>query len=79
MTANRSPLLIVGSVIVGALVAVALLAPLIAPYDAHAITGPALASPTGKHLLGTNDAGSDTFSPLVLGPVAPYSVVSGGP
>lgn len=68
MTARRrSPILVVGLVIVGVIVVVAVLAPLLAPYDPHAITGPSFAHPSLHHLLGTNDAGSDTFSRLIAG------------
>jgi len=64
---RRSPLLLAGTVIVGLLVAVAVLAPWIAPYDPQAITGSSFESPSSAHLLGTNDAGSDNFSRLVMG------------
>ncbi len=46
---------------------VALLAPVIAPYDPHALAGPSLASPSETHLLGTNDLGQDIFSQLIWG------------
>jgi len=64
---RRSPLLVIGMVIVGALVAVALLAPVLAPYNPRAISGESLERPSAHHLLGTNDAGSDTFSRLIIG------------
>lgn len=65
--ARRSPMLLVGVVILVGLVAVAVVAPWIAPYDPHAITGRSFESPSGEHVLGTNDAGSDTFSRLLVG------------
>lgn len=46
---------------------VALLAPVIAPYDPHAITGAPLSSPDQDHLLGTNDLAQDIFSRLIWG------------
>ncbi|MEO7836392.1 MAG: ABC transporter permease, partial [Acidimicrobiales bacterium] len=64
---RRSPLLFVGLAIVSLLVAVAVLAPWIAPYDPQAITGDSFENPSSAHLLGTNDAGSDIFSRLVVG------------
>lgn len=65
--ARRSPLLVSGVVIVAFLTVVAVLAPVIAPYDPKAIVGGALEAPSSRHLLGTNDAGSDIFSELVWG------------
>lgn len=64
---RASPLLLVGTVMVSLLVAVAVLAPWIAPYDPQAITGDAFEDPSSAHLLGTNDAGADIFSRLVMG------------
>ncbi|MFN2503972.1 MAG: ABC transporter permease [Acidimicrobiales bacterium] len=64
---RRSPLLLIGTVILFLLVVIAVLAPWIAPYDPQAITGDAFVSPSSDHLLGTNDAGSDIFSRLVMG------------
>ncbi len=64
---RQDPLLASGLVILVAMVLVALLAPLIAPYDPKAITGEAFGEPSSEHLLGTNDAGSDIFSRLVMG------------
>lgn len=64
---RQDSLLALGLVILVALVLVAVLAPFIAPYDPKAITGDAFAEPSSEHLLGTNDAGSDIFSRLVMG------------
>lgn len=64
---RESPLLAVGLVIVAVLVLVGLLAPWLAPYDPKAIVGDSFESPSGKHLLGTNDAGADNFSRLIVG------------
>ena len=47
--------------------ATALLAPVIAPYDPHAITGAPLSPPDQEHLLGTNDLAQDVFSRLIWG------------
>lgn len=65
--ARSSPLLAVGMVIVGFLAAVAILAPLLSPYDPKALTGASLEHPSGEHLLGTNDLGQDILSELIWG------------
>jgi len=70
MTSRRgawSPLLVAGLVIVATLAVVALLGPLIAPYDPHALSGDAVEPPSRDHLLGTNDIGQDIFSEVVIG------------
>lgn len=67
MKEQRSPFLPLGASIVGVVAIAALLAPLLAPFDPHAISGPSLAGPSGTHLLGTNDAGQDLFSQLIWG------------
>lgn len=60
--------LVAGGLIVGGLILVAVLAPLIAPYDpikpdyVHALQGP-----SAQHLLGTDKLGRDVFSRLVFG------------
>lgn len=63
----RTPLLLAGLVIVASLLAVGVLAPWIAPYGPTAITGNAFEHPSSTHLLGTNDAGADNLSRLVMG------------
>ncbi len=67
MSPRRSPLAGAGGAIVLVFGLVAILAPLLAPFDPHAISGPSLASPSPRHLLGTNDAGQDILSQLVWG------------
>ncbi|HEX2192926.1 MAG TPA: ABC transporter permease [Acidimicrobiales bacterium] len=64
---HGSPLLLVGLVIVSSMVLVGVLAPWLAPHDPKAITGEPFESPSWRHLLGTNDAGSDNFSRLIIG------------
>ncbi|MBA3328325.1 MAG: ABC transporter permease [Solirubrobacterales bacterium] len=49
------------------LATVALLAPILAPEDPRAVTGPSLAPPSAGHLLGTDDAGRDLVSQLIWG------------
>lgn len=46
---------------------VAVLAPVLAPYDPRLSTGPALTTGSADHLLGTNDIGQDTLSQLIYG------------
>jgi len=59
---------VIGGVIVTAMVVVAVLAPLIAPYDPDAVDmGNGLAGPTSTHLLGTDNLGRDILSRLVFG------------
>jgi len=65
---RRNPITIVGLAMLGALVAVALLAPVIAPYDPYA-TNPAvsLRPPGPGHLFGTDSFGHDIFSRVLYG------------
>lgn len=67
MTGERRGFVRAGTAMVGALVLVALLAPLIAPHDPRALSGPSVAPPSWAHLLGTNDAGQDILSQLIWG------------
>ncbi len=62
-----SAITLVGLSIVGAFAVVALLAPLLAPYDPRALSGDALELPSARHLLGTNDIGQDNFSQIIWG------------
>jgi peptide/nickel transport system permease protein len=64
---RRSPVLAVGLAMLTALVAIAVLAPLLAPYGPREITGDSLQRPSSGHLLGTNDAGADNLSRLIWG------------
>lgn len=74
---RRSPLLTTGIVIIVALLLVGVFAPWLAPYDPHAISGNAFESPSAHHLLGTNDAGADNLSRLIVG-TRTTLVVAGG-
>jgi len=49
------------------IVAIALAAPIIAPYNPWLTVGPPFGAPTTAHILGTNDAGQDIFSELLYG------------
>ena len=57
----------VGAVILLIMIFVAVFPGLIAPYDPQATVGPANASPSSSHLLGTTQLGQDVFSQLVWG------------
>lgn len=76
MTARRRALARLGGGVLAALVVVALLAPVLAPHDPSATTGPSFASPTLTHPLGTNDVGQDILSELLHG--ARNSLAIGG-
>ncbi len=45
----------------------ALFAPLISPYDPNEMTLDMMGSPTGEHILGTDDLGRDLFSRILWG------------
>ena len=57
---RRSPSGMVGLAILVVLIAVALLAPQIAPYGVNEQVGARLAPPSSAHLLGLDDGGYDT-------------------
>jgi len=60
--------LIVGITIIAILSLVAILAPIISPYDPAAIDqNNLLVSPSSKHLMGTDSLGRDLFSRIVFG------------
>jgi len=66
--ARRRPLGAAGAVIVIAMLAVAVLAPVIAPYDPVAVDFAAmLSAPSAKHWLGTDAFGRDVLSRLIFG------------
>ncbi len=49
------------------MIALAVLAPWIAPYDPYQPSGYPFLTPSSAHLLGTNDIGQDIFSELIYG------------
>ena len=75
---KRNPGAIVGAVVVLMFVALAVLAPLIAPFDPNQQVGK-LASipdgPSGEHLMGLDEQGRDFFSRVVYG--SRFSLLSG--
>ena len=63
----RNPIGIVGAIIVGATIVVAIAAPLIAPYSPNAQDAERLLGPSWDNLMGTDELGRDTFSRIVYG------------
>jgi peptide/nickel transport system permease protein len=65
---RRNRLAVVGGVIVVFLVAAALLAPVLAPWDPHRPdVKKILTAPNGKHLFGTDQLGRDVLSRMLYG------------
>jgi peptide/nickel transport system permease protein len=65
---RRRPLGAIGAVVVAIMIAVALSAPVIAPYDPLAVDfGAMLSPPSGAHWLGTDSFGRDVLSRLIYG------------
>jgi peptide/nickel transport system permease protein len=65
---KRNKLAMLGLIVVGILVVVALLQPLISPYDPYDQNlMNTLASPGGDHIMGTDALGRDLFSGLLYG------------
>ena len=66
--AKRSPGIILGSIICAVLVAMAVFAPWVAPFDPNKqMIGPQLADPSFTHWMGTDSFGRDVFSRIVWG------------
>lgn len=65
--ALRYPEAVTGLVIVGALIALGLLAPWIAPYGFDAQTADSFAGPSGQHFLGTDELGRDILTRVLYG------------
>ncbi len=61
----ENKLLVLGLSIIAFFVAVALLAPYIAPYSPYAMDFPQYLHPSEEHLLGTDNLGRDIFSQLI--------------
>ncbi|SEF18967.1 ABC transporter permease [Jiangella alba] len=57
----------IGGVIVLTLVTIAVLAPVLAPYDPAERAGTPFSPPSPDHLLGTNDVGQDLLSEMIYG------------
>jgi peptide/nickel transport system permease protein len=64
----RRPSAVVGFVVVAGVVAVAVAAPLLAPYDPVATSWSAIRkAPSAAHLFGTDELGRDVFSRVIFG------------
>ncbi len=74
---RRSALLVIGLAMLGSLALVALLAPVLAPYDPRALSGDSFERPSAEHLLGTNDIGQDILSQVIWGARASLEVALG--
>ncbi|HSB69757.1 MAG TPA: ABC transporter permease [Candidatus Methylomirabilis sp.] len=64
---RRQPMGAVGLVLVLMVVLAAIFAPQLAAYAPEALSGPALAAPSGAHWFGTDDLGRDVFSRVIHG------------
>jgi ABC-type dipeptide/oligopeptide/nickel transport system permease subunit len=64
---RKSKLGLSGLVLFVFIVAIALAAPVIAPYNPWLTVGPPFGAPSTAHILGTNDAGQDILSELLYG------------
>ena len=58
---------LVGALLVAGLIVVAILAPVLAPYDPQERVGLPFQAPSAAHPLGTNDIGQDLLSELIYG------------
>lgn len=76
MTVPRSRLVRAGGCVLLAMALVALLAPVIAPFDPTINSGRSFDPPSSTHILGTNDIGQDILSELLYG--ARNSLAIGG-
>jgi len=64
---KASRISILGLFFIFAFIALALVAPWLAPYDPRALVGTPFLRPQGKHLLGTDQVGRDIYSQLIWG------------
>lgn len=58
---------LVGAVIILFFILIAILAPLLAPYDPHEFVGTPYSKPTSKYILGLDRMGRDILSQLIYG------------
>lgn len=68
LKALSNPLALMGFIIIASILALAIFAPLIAPYDPDSIDVKAiLLPPSPEHLMGTDGLGRDVFSRMLFG------------
>jgi peptide/nickel transport system permease protein len=66
--AQRQPRILIGGVLIVVLILMAVLAPLVAPYDPVVVdASQSLEPPSAAHLLGTDDLGRDVLSRVIWG------------
>jgi peptide/nickel transport system permease protein len=65
--AGRRPSALMGALLVGGFLVLALAAPLVSPFDPTAQPAKRLLPPSGRYLLGTDEFGRDVFSRVVHG------------
>jgi peptide/nickel transport system permease protein len=63
----RNTKALVGMIILGFFILMAIIGPWIAPYDPSAVTRESLAPPSAAHWLGTTNTGQDILSQLMVG------------
>lgn len=66
-TWRKKPFGVLGAIFIVFFIVIAFLAPYIAPYSPGDFAGSRLESPSGSHLLGTNNLGQDTLSRTIYG------------
>jgi peptide/nickel transport system permease protein len=64
---TRSPKIAAGVSLLGLFVLIAIIGPMISPYDPSATSTLTLAPPSGAHLLGTTNNGQDVLSQVLTG------------
>ena len=65
---RKSPLAVLGSVIIGILIAMAIFAPFLAPYSPTKMRlSERLSPPSSRHIFGTDDVGRDILSRVIYG------------
>ena len=64
---KKNKLALFGLIILSALFLMSVFAPIIAPYDPSKILEDHIASPSARHIFGTDDLGRDIFSRLLYG------------
>jgi peptide/nickel transport system permease protein len=79
-TLLRSPIMVIGLLMVGTVVFLAVFAPQLTTHDPSEITGDAMEQPSSRHWLGTDEPGRDIFAQLVYGtrPALAVAVVGAG-
>lgn len=64
---TRSPKITAGVSLLGLFILIAIIGPLISPYDPSATSSLTLAPPSASHLLGTTNTGQDVLSQILTG------------